>query len=227
MSALTRNDILGLHESSEIGAFATSPDQMIVYWNQAAQQMLGFSAEQIVGVRCQESVSGMFPGGAGPECVYGCPFLRILRAGDIPVPRDMQVVSADGERKLVTITPMIVTDPERESPLVLHLLAPSDSSSGQSVPAAARSEPLDRPFVLVAHQAADVARSAGYQALSARELEVLKLVAKGWSTERIAEELEISVHTVRNHVRHFRRKLEAKTKLDAVLIGLRLGILSE
>lgn len=190
--------------------------------------MLGFSAEQTVGLRCHEAVAGVFPGGSNSECLYGCPFLRILRAGDVPVPRDMQFMGADGAYRLISITPMVVSDPEHGSPLMLHLLAPRDVSGTQGAAAAPpRSEPLGRPPVLVAQQAADAARSAGYQALSARELEVLKLVGKGWSTERIAEELEISVHTVRNHVRHFRRKLEAKTKLDAVLTGIRLGILSE
>ncbi len=54
---------------------------------------------------------------------------------------------------------------------------------------------------------------------------MLRLVAQGRGTREIAEDLEISVHTVRNHVRHFRLKLNATTKLDAVMAGLRLGIL--
>ncbi len=226
VSALTRTDILALLESAEIGAFATSPDQVIVFWNQAAEQMLGFSADQVVGVRCYEAVAGMTPGSSSSECLYGCPFLRILRAGEIPGPRNMQVLSASGERTHVTMTPVIVSDPEREVPLVLHLLAPRDDAAGQADAGQyPRTELAGRPAAVVARQSAESTRSAGYQPLSARELEVLRLVSQGWSTERIAEDLEISVHTVRNHVRHFRRKLQAKTKLDAVLAGMRLGIL--
>ena len=61
--------------------------------------------------------------------------------------------------------------------------------------------------------------------LTRRELEVLRLVSAGWDTPRIALELKISPHTVLNHIRHFRRKLDAPTKLDAVVKGIRLGIL--
>ena len=61
--------------------------------------------------------------------------------------------------------------------------------------------------------------------LSPRELEVLRLVSLGTGTVRIAEELGISPHTVRNHVRNLREKLGADSKLAAVLTALRLGIL--
>ena len=63
------------------------------------------------------------------------------------------------------------------------------------------------------------------QKLSRRELEILRLVALGLETPRIAEELGISPHTVRNHIRNFRQKLNATNKLDAVLAAIRLGIL--
>ena len=67
--------------------------------------------------------------------------------------------------------------------------------------------------------------TAAVPKLSARETEILRLVAAGHSSDRIARDLDISIHTVRNHVRSFRRKLEAKTKLDAVVNALRLGVL--
>ena len=61
--------------------------------------------------------------------------------------------------------------------------------------------------------------------LSPRETQILRLIAAGFSTEKIASDLNISVHTVRNHVRGLRGKLNAKTKLDAVLTALRLQLL--
>ena len=63
------------------------------------------------------------------------------------------------------------------------------------------------------------------QTLTEREQEVLRLVALGWDTPRIAGELGISRHTVRNHIRNLRQKLQANTKLEAVVTGIRLGIL--
>ncbi|MHB1087911.1 MAG: response regulator [Acidimicrobiales bacterium] len=57
--------------------------------------------------------------------------------------------------------------------------------------------------------------------LTARELEVLRLLAKGHSTEGIASQLFISVNTVRNHVGRILNKLGAHSKLEAVAIAAR------
>lgn len=66
----------------------------------------------------------------------------------------------------------------------------------------------------------------GTNDLTARELEVLRMLAKGMSTERIREELYLSEHTVRNHVRNILVKLGAHSKLEAVAIAARQGIVS-
>jgi DNA-binding NarL/FixJ family response regulator len=62
--------------------------------------------------------------------------------------------------------------------------------------------------------------------LTPREIEVLQLVARGMSNAAIADELVVSVHTVRNHVANLSSKLAAHSKLEAVSIGLRKGIIS-
>ena len=63
------------------------------------------------------------------------------------------------------------------------------------------------------------------RALTQRELEVFASGLSGLENSAIADELGISYHTVRNHIRHCRRKLGAATKLDAVLTAIRRGIL--
>ena len=62
--------------------------------------------------------------------------------------------------------------------------------------------------------------------LSERELEVLRCMADGASTAAIAESLYISLHTVRSHVRHILEKLGAHSKLEAVSMALRDGIVT-
>lgn len=57
--------------------------------------------------------------------------------------------------------------------------------------------------------------------LSRREREILELVSKGMSTDEVAENLGLSAHTVRTHVKNAMRKLEATTRAHAVAIALR------
>ena len=61
--------------------------------------------------------------------------------------------------------------------------------------------------------------------LSSRELEVLRLVAQSVGASRIAHALNISPHTVLNHIRNARRNLLASNRLDAVLTAQRLGLI--
>jgi DNA-binding NarL/FixJ family response regulator len=60
--------------------------------------------------------------------------------------------------------------------------------------------------------------------LTAREREVLTLIAEGYSNFQIAEGLCISVGTVKNHSKSIFRKLNVHTRVEAVLFGLKHGL---
>jgi len=62
--------------------------------------------------------------------------------------------------------------------------------------------------------------------LTPRQREVLELLGEGASTEAIAGMLHLSRETVRNHVRHILRALGAHSRLEAVAIAHREGLLS-
>jgi DNA-binding CsgD family transcriptional regulator len=53
---------------------------------------------------------------------------------------------------------------------------------------------------------------------------VLALLAEGCSAAEIADRLFIGVVTVRNHVQRILRKLDASTQLEAVIVGMRRGL---
>ena len=63
-------------------------------------------------------------------------------------------------------------------------------------------------------------------ALTPRELDVLGELARGASNRVIAEDLGISENTVKNHVRSILEKLQAKSRAEAVVIGLAQGLTS-
>lgn len=63
------------------------------------------------------------------------------------------------------------------------------------------------------------------QALSAREREILNLLAAGLANKQIAAQLHISEHTVKFHVTSIFNKLNASSRAEAVAIGARRGLI--
>ena len=57
--------------------------------------------------------------------------------------------------------------------------------------------------------------------LTDREMEVLRLVARGMNNRDIAKELFISENTVKNHVRNILEKLQIHSRMEAVMIAVR------
>jgi DNA-binding NarL/FixJ family response regulator len=72
-------------------------------------------------------------------------------------------------------------------------------------------------------------RNGGHGAteLTERERDVLALVAEGLSNAAIADRLVVSVHTVRNHIASMSAKLGAHSKLEALSIAVRQGLLPD
>lgn len=60
--------------------------------------------------------------------------------------------------------------------------------------------------------------------LSPRENEVLQLMVEGMTNQAIAYVLDVSPHTVKEHVQHVCQKLEANGRTDAVVKAIRLGL---
>jgi len=60
--------------------------------------------------------------------------------------------------------------------------------------------------------------------LTARELEVLRLMAEGLGNKIIANELGISTHTVKFHVAAIFTKLDVHSRTEAVAAGIRNGL---
>jgi LuxR family transcriptional regulator, maltose regulon positive regulatory protein len=65
----------------------------------------------------------------------------------------------------------------------------------------------------------------GVEALTPREVEVLRLLAAGASNQRIADELTVSIGTVKAHTSHILGKLGAGNRTEAVARARHLGLL--
>jgi len=65
----------------------------------------------------------------------------------------------------------------------------------------------------------------GDRTLSARQREILQMLADGMQTDQVAERLGLSTETVRTHTKRILAKLEASTRTQAVAIGIRHGLI--
>jgi len=67
---------------------------------------------------------------------------------------------------------------------------------------------------------------AAQEQLSARELEVLNLAAKGYTYQEVADLLELSINTVSSHTKHIYAKLAVNSRAQAVFEATRLGLVN-
>jgi len=65
----------------------------------------------------------------------------------------------------------------------------------------------------------------GDRTLSARQREILQMLANGMQTDAVAQQLGLSTETVRTHTKRILAKLEASTRTQAVAIGIRHGLI--
>lgn len=74
--------------------------------------------------------------------------------------------------------------------------------------------------------ASHLAERFSHRSLTARELEVLRMVAKGWGNKEIANVLNIAEVTVKLHVSHVLEKLNVKDRTEAATTAVQRGIIS-
>jgi DNA-binding NarL/FixJ family response regulator len=78
---------------------------------------------------------------------------------------------------------------------------------------------------LARRDASEPAEQVPAPRLTEREIEVLKLVARGMNNRDIAKELFISENTVKNHVRNILEKLQIHSRMEAVMIAVRENLI--
>jgi len=136
-----------------------------------------------------------------------------------------RLVEADGRQRVVMLTMHIdrdVIDRAIRAGAVGYLT--KDSSISEVILAIQLAANGDRPMSprLAAAMLDEARRDDAL--ISAREEEVLQLVADGFGTNEIAEQLYISGKTVKNHLASIYEKLNARDRTQAVLMAVKMGI---
>jgi DNA-binding NarL/FixJ family response regulator len=96
--------------------------------------------------------------------------------------------------------------------------------AGQSLISPSMASKLLNEFAAMVKRRDERAQVPGPR-LTSRELEVLKLVAKGLNNRDIGQELFISENTVKNHVRNILEKLHLHSRMEAVVYAVREKLL--
>jgi PAS domain S-box-containing protein len=199
------------------GALAQSPDPVfitdrhnrIVFWNQSAERILGFSAAEVVGKPCAARLEGCDAFG-NRYCSESCPVTGMAARGESVNRFGLQLKGRDGHVVPVDVTILNLGARTAGDFFLAHIL---------------RTERIELPFLQESHRPAPPPspfatsrESPDIRArrLSAREVEVLGMLAAGRSTPEIAFALHISNLTARNHIQNILHKLEVHSKSEAV-----------
>lgn len=216
------------------GVFIVDADRHIIRWNKAAEKILKYSESEVLSHDCFHVISGKSSSNKD-FCHRNCQIHKSVLKGAPPENFDLLTRTRNGEPLWLNVTILspfdssepyiahIVRDVTREKNASLALerflgdLAPSnlltgegsnDKSAGQNPPASRYPAP-EKSSV----------------ALSVRETEVLTLLAEGLSTKGLAQKLNISHFTARNHIQNILVKLGLHSKAQAVSYAFKKGIL--
>lgn len=189
------------------GGCAVDAAQRIMFWNAAAESLLGYAAGDVLGRRCYEVFGGRDASG-NLLCCPHCPLLVMVQRGEPVASREMVVSARGGDARWINISTLVL--PGRTG--VVHLFRDVSEARARERLAAA---------VLAGRVRPPETASSPLVVLTRREQEVLQLLARGASTREIAQTLFISRLTARNHVQHILRKLGATSRAEAVAISLR------
>jgi len=202
------------------GAFVVDENQRIVYWSPAAQQALGYTADQVLGRLCCDIIKGYSDGG---QLVCQCPCAVAASAcsGKTIPNYDLATRTNAGDMRWINVSILTTDSPDSHaSPLVVHLFrdATRIKRNEQFVHQMFNTtDPQQAPETPAPNQKPP---SAQLDTLTEREQEVLSLLATGAKTAGIAETLSISPTTVRNHIQNILHKLQVHSRLEAVVLAV-------
>jgi PAS domain S-box-containing protein len=191
--------------------FVTDEDQRIRAWSAGAQRVLGYTADEVIGKRCYEVVMGRHPEGH-PVCSRDCHVTRNAGHGRGTAAYEVMSTGPDGSTHYLS-TSVLVLEEKRGRFRVIHLMHESKET------------PPTRPSPIGEPTGDGDDHLAPAEPLTRREIEVLRLFARGSSLEAVAEALSISVLTARNHASNIQYKLGVNNRLQMVLEGLRRGLI--
>lgn len=204
------------------GVFAVDAKQQIIFWNPGCAQLFGRSAETALGRLCSEVVRGK-DSVDQPVCGGDCCVAQLTNGGLGPTNFPMRIRDNNDELLELSVNIMLVPSRDKDMWACIHLLHRGEAVDtfdmleyGVEKNKAVRHTPSVR-----SRKEADLQCS-----LTAREFEILRLLAKGMQVSTMAQLLNISPVTIRNHIQHIEGKLGVHSQVEAVAYAYRHKLVS-
>jgi PAS domain S-box-containing protein len=208
------------------GAFVTDGRHRIIFWNQAAESILGYMAEEVTGLQCHEILGGQDEQGFA-LCQRYCHLVIQAQSGD-PLPnRDVLVLTRSGERRWMNISAFAYTSADRSvGQVIVHLFRDITDQKNHQRFVDSILEAYKQLRKNGGYHNSPVAQLAVQEdGLTIREQQVLGLMAQGLGTGEMAGSMTISPATVRNHVQNVLSKLGVHSRAEAIAYAYRRGLL--
>jgi PAS domain S-box-containing protein len=203
-------------------AFATDEKGHITIWNEGAREMLGYPASQVLGKSCHDIICGRDVFG-NRFCDRQCALMLMTDRHEAVRHFELDVRTESGEILQAHVSIVVLPGPRARQYTMVHFIERVDRH--REANALVRRILNEQHPLPVLHPAVADAPWAQSPSLTAREIQILRLLAEGASTKGIADSLFISVTTTRNHVQNILRKLDVHSKLEAVSLALRTHLL--
>jgi PAS domain S-box-containing protein len=208
------------------GAFVINEDQRIVFWNRAAQEMLGYAPEEVIGQACYEILGGQ--GDEGQRiCHHHCHVSTMAVTGSPVTSYDTYARTKTGQMRWLSVSILTIFASDDATPLVVHLFrdATQKKQNEQFAHQILNATAFLRGGVAQPPGTPGSAKSpTAVTELTNREREVLSLLVQGFSTRDIAQSLSISPSTARNHIQNILNKLQVHSRLEAVAYAFEHGL---
>jgi len=220
---MRHEELKKLVDSTADPSFAVDSEGFISAWNAGAEKLFGRAAIEAVGQRCGLILKGTDE--CGSFCSDNCTVRQAVENRHPLGNFDLQIETTSG-RQWSNVSVLIADDHNSTRPQAIYIIRPIDLRK--------RLEILVRDFVVsstsvspenVVAMITSTRAPAKDAELSARELEVLRLLARGESSKSIGQQLHISRTTVNNHVQHLLRKLSAHNRLEAIRRAEHAGLI--
>lgn len=194
-------------------------------WSPTAEKMLGYSAREATGKYCYEIIAGGDYQGHR-FCRRNCPIITNARRGRPTDHYDVLARTKDGGRLWINMSIAVPPSPNPKGIAAVHLFRDISRRRRAEELAKATLSTLETLLPMYKDNSADLdPYPVPAPNLTRREMEVLRLLAGGMDTRQVAQELDVSYTTARNHIEHIITKLGVKNRLQAVVYASRHHLL--